>query len=255
MASTRLTAVRLFDRAGEATGEVDLPDAFTEPVRTDLIRKAVNTARANRRQRYGAHRFAGKRHAVDSWGPGRGVSRVPRLTRGRQAAQMPGSRGGRRAHPPKAEKEWAEKMNRKERRKALRAALAATADPERVRGRGHRLPDDASVPLVCEDDLLALDRTKELIAWLEKVGLSDELDRADQKKVRAGKGKGRGRRYRRPVSVLFVLHDDGPLVRAASNVPGVETTRVDQLNAEMLAPGGDPGRLLVLTKSALEALP
>lgn len=247
-------AVTVYDRDGNAAGEVALPAVFAEPVRTDLIRKAVDVSRANRRQPYGAFWRAGKQHVVASWGPGRGVSRVPRLTRGRRAAQMPGSVGGRRAHPPKAEKDWSEKINTKERRKAIRAALAATADASRVRGRGHRLPDDASVPLVVRDDFLAIDRTKELIAFFEAAGLSDELDRASTRKVRAGKGTMRGRRYRTRTSALIVVHEDGPVRRAAGNVPGIEVENVRNLGAEHLAPGGDPGRLLVVTESALAAL-
>lgn len=246
--------VTVYDRDGNAAGEVALPAVFAEPVRTDLIRKAVNVSRANRRQPYGAHWRAGKQHVVDSWGPGHGVSRVPRLTRGRRAAQMPGSVGGRRAHPPKAEKDWSEKMNTKERRKAIRAALAATADPDHVRGRGHRLPDDASVPLVVEDDLVDLERTRDLLAFFETAGLADELARADRRKVRAGKGKVRGRRVRTPTSALIVVHADGPVRRAAGNIPGIEVARAEDVGAEHLAPGGDPGRLLVVTRSALETL-
>ena len=40
-----------------------LPDAFSEPVRLDLIRKAVRASRANRRQPYGASKDAGFRHS------------------------------------------------------------------------------------------------------------------------------------------------------------------------------------------------
>lgn len=247
-------AVKVFDRDGNASGEVDLPPAFDEPVRTDIIHKAVKVARANARQPYGAFWQAGKQHATESWNPGQGVSRVPRLTRNRTAALMPGVRGGRRAHPPKAEKDLSEKINTKERRKAIRAALAATAEPERVRDRGHRVPEDASLPIVAADEVLQIDRTRDLIDWFGALGYADELDRTSERKVRAGKGKGRGRKYRTRTSALIVVHEDGPIQQAASNIPGLETMRVEQLDAWSLAPGGDPGRLLVITESALEGL-
>lgn len=246
--------VTLYDADGDEAGEVDLPATFEARVRTDLIRKAVDVARANRAQPYGVDPMAGKRYAVESQGPGQGISRVPRLTRGQRGAFAPGTVGGRKAHPPKKEKDPSAKINRKERRKALRAAWAATTDPALVRERGHRVPEGMTVPIVVEDDLVDLTRTRDVIAFFEALGLDEELARADSRTVRAGKGKGRGRRYRTPRSALIVCHEDGRIVEAARNVPGVEVVQVEQVGAVDLAPGGDPGRLVVLTESALEAI-
>tara|TARA_B100000315_G_scaffold244260_1_gene268595 strand:+ start:2237 stop:2467 length:231 start_codon:yes stop_codon:yes gene_type:complete len=72
--------------------------------------------------------------------------------------------------------------------------------------------------------------------------------------VRAGRGKRRGRRYRRPKSTLVVLSEFNGSERAFRNLGGVEVTTTAQLNTEMLAPGGDPGRLMVISQPALKAL-
>lgn len=246
--------VTLYTPDGDEAGEVDLPEPFEARVRTDLIHKAVTVARANRAQPYGVDPKAGKRYAVEGMGPGHGISRVPRLTRSQRAAFAPGTVGGRRAHPPKAEKDLSSKINDKERRKALVAAWAATADVELVRERGHRVPGDMSVPVVVEDGFVDVERTRDVIAFFEAVGLGDELDRADKRTVRAGKGKGRGRRYRSPRSALIVVHEDGRIVEAARNLPGIEVAQVEHVGAHDLAPGGDAGRLVVATESALEAI-
>jgi len=64
----------------------------------------------------------------------------------------------------------------------------------------------------------------------------------------------RGRVYRTPRSVLFVATKADSLARVFRNLPGVEVVTPAALNAEVLAPGGDPGRLTVFTEDALEAL-
>ena len=181
------------------------------------------------------------------------MSRVPRLARTGRAAFAPGTVGGRRAHPPRAEKVWARKMNRKERRLAKLSALAATAVPELVRARGHRLPEGLTVPVVVRG-LEGLERVSQAKELLLALGLGEELERAHDRKMRAGKGKMRGRRYRVRKSVLVVVSSREPVERAFSNIPGVEVLTPRELNAEVLAPGGDPGRLLMLSEEALQEI-
>lgn len=247
--------VNLYATSGDVTGEVELPEAFATPLRPDIIRKTVSAFQANRRQPYGSDPMAGKKQAVESWGTGRGAARVPRRTQGSQAAFIPGAVGGRRAHPPKAEKDWSEKVNRKEKALALRSAVAATADPVLVAARGHRFRDDLTLPLVVEDGMDEMMRTQELLTALEALGVAPDVARAkDGRSIRAGRGKRRGRRYRTPTSLLLVTLNPEGVLRAAGNLPGVEVTTPEQLNVERVAPGGDPGRLTIFTASALEAL-
>ena len=115
---------------GSSTEKIDLPKVFETSYRPDIIRKTFSALRSNRRQPYGSDPMAGKKHATASVGKGRGMSRVPRLTQGRRAALAPCVVGGRRAHPPKADKIWAKKINTNERLKAIRSALSATVQKE-----------------------------------------------------------------------------------------------------------------------------
>jgi large subunit ribosomal protein L4e len=62
----------------------------------------------------------------------------------------------------------------------------------------------------------------------------------------------RGRRYKQRKSVLIVTSET-PL-RAAVNLAGVDAVAVGQLNAELLAPGTQAGRLTVWTAGALKKL-
>lgn len=239
---------------GTDAGTATLPDAFETPYRPDVIQKAVAVSESNRKQPYGASEMAGRWHATESWGPGRGASRIPRLTQGQRAAFAPGTRGGRRAHPPKADKDLSEAINTKERRLARASALAATADVERVTERGHKFDLD-ELPLVVEDDIVDIAKTQELKATLETLGVGDDLARAkDGRSIRAGKGTMRGRKYRTPRSLLLVIHEKGDITRAAGNLPGVDFATPEELNTERLAPGGDAGRLTLYTASAIEAL-
>ena len=236
------------DLTGDAAGEVDLPPVFSTPYRPDLIRRAVLAARANRSQPYGADPFAGKRTPAESFGSGRGLAHVPRQNgRGRK---VPQAVSGRRAHPPKAEKDRTQKVNDKERKQAVRSAIAATADEELVRARGHRFSDDVELPVVVSDDFEELVKTREAADAVEALGLGADVERADSATIRAGRGTTRGRKYRRPTSILFVTA--GEPSRAARNLAGADVATAREVNAEDLAPGTHAGRLTVWTESAIE---
>lgn len=250
-----MAQVTLYDAKGAKKGEVALPPAFSTPIRSDVIRKAVSVARSNRRQRYGASPWAGMMHSTKGAGKGKGQSRVPRIQGSGTAALAPPTVGGRRAHPPEARRDWSEKINAQERKLAIRAALAATSHRDLVLARGHRVGEGLALPLVVEDKFEEVAATADVAAFLEKVGLADELVRAREGvHVRPGIGKLRGRRYKSPVSVLVVASKVDKLRRGATNLVGVQVTTPQRLNAELLAPGGEPGRLTVFTQGALKQL-
>ncbi|WP_142858288.1 50S ribosomal protein L4 [Salinigranum halophilum] len=235
------------DLNGDDAGEVDLPDVFDTPFRPDLIQRAVVSAQANRKQAYGADPFAGMRTPAESMGSGRGMAHVPRENG--QGRRVPQTVGGRKAHPPKAEKDQGKRINDKERQLAVRSAIAATADVDLVRERGHQFDDDVELPLVVSDEFESLVKTKEVVSFLEAVGLDADIERADERKVRAGRGKTRGRKYTRPTSILFVTSEEPS--KAARNLAGVDVATATNVSAEDLAPGTHAGRLTVWTESAL----
>ena len=236
---------------GEVAHEIDLPEIFNEEYRPDLIKRAVLALQSTRFQPHGTDPYAGLRTSAESWGSGRGVAQIPRLKNGSKAARVPQATGGRAAHPPKVEKILVKEINRKEKRKALRSAVAASTYADLVRGRGHLFEGD--LPLVFEDQFEGITRTGDVIAALTALGVYADVERAKgSRKVRAGRGTMRGRRYKQRTSVLIVT--GGEPLRAARNLAGVDAVAVDQLNTELLAPGTQAGRLTIWTESAIRRL-
>lgn len=249
------------------TKTVTLPSQFNEPVRKDLIKRAVLALQAARRQKYGANPQAGQRYSSylskrrNSYKStyGIGQSRTPRKVLNRRGtrfyfvgATVPQTVGGRRAHPPKAEKNWVQKINIKERRKAIRSALSATMSAELVANRGHKLPE--GFPFILDSSFESISKTKEIMSALENLGFNQEIQRASQTTIRAGAGKRRGRKTITKKSFLFVVSKDCPLLKAAANVAGADVVPVQSLNAELLAPGTHEGRLTLFTDGALDVL-
>lgn len=247
--------VNVYDLDGNVKNKTELPEIFETPYRPDVIKKAFWIAMSNKRQPYGADPLAGKRHACEWPGKGRGMARIPRLNGGvGRAVQAPNTVGGRRAHPPKAEKNWKEKINKKEKRLAILSGIACTKDVELVKARGHRFDEKITLPVVVDDKFKDLSKTKDVIEVLEKIGVYDDIIRAKNgKKIRAGKGKRRGRKYRVPKSLLIVSQE-GNIHKSARNLPGVDVVEPSQLNIMHLAPGGVAGRLMVITETALKML-
>ena len=54
--------------------------------------------------------------------------------------------------------------------------------------------------------------------------------------------------------IFLFLSEDNDSEKAFRNLSGVDVTTSKNLNTELLAPGGDPGRLVVFSKSAVSAL-
>jgi len=259
--------IDILDSSKNKVGEIKLPSQFEEDYRPDIIQRAVLAIQTHKRQPYSASPGAGKRASAklsrrrrDYRGSyGIGISRVPRKIMTRRGTRMnwvgafaPGTVGGRRAHPPKTEKIWWKKINEKERAMAIRSAIAATILKEAVIQRGHIIPDN--YPFALEDKFELLEKTKSVLESLNKLGLQNELERVKDRKIRAGKGKSRGRKYRSKKGLLVVVSKTGKLSKAISNIPGIDIVEVKNLNAEILAPGGKAGRLTLWTISAINML-
>jgi len=201
------------------------------------------------------------KHSAESWGTGRAVARIPRVGgsgthRSGQGAFGNQCRKGRMAHPLKTWRRIHRKVNIKQRRHALASALAATSVSALVLARGHRILDVPQIPLVLDDSVAKIDKTKGAIALLKRFGLYEDVLRVVQSKaLRAGKGKLRNRRHKNRRGPLVVGNDASEqLRRAVRNVPGVDYIHVNRLNIRQIAPGGHLGRLIIWTKGAFEQL-
>ena len=246
---------------GKKKKEVTLPEVFEAEYRPGLIKRAVVSLQSRRLQPHApapeagfqtTATYVGRRSAFRS-GINKGISRRPRVKLGGGGLGavriVPGSVGGRRAHPPKVEKVLVKRINKKEKRLAMRSAIAATANKELVEKRGHKVK---VVPLVVEENISTLKKTKEVIVFLKKAGLEQDLERAKKKKRRAGKGTKRGRTYKKKKGVLIVVAEDKGIKKAAGGIPGVNVSTVISLNIEMLAPGTHAGRAVVWSESAVK---
>jgi len=255
------TEANLYDLEGNVIAKVPLPRVFYTPIRPDLIKRAYLSALTKRIQPQGRDPMAGKRTSAECWGVGYGVSRVPRVKgehhpAANRAAFVTMAVGGRRAHAPTSEKIVAERINKKERRLAIMSAIAATAVPFFVKSRGHVFDEErTSLPIVVRDDLEKVKRTKEMVEVLKNLGLYADVERAKNGiKIRAGKGKMRGRRYKKPKSLLIVYLNNDGIVHAARNLPGVDVVNIRNVSVLHLAPGAKPARLTVWSESAFRML-
>ena len=205
--------------------------------------------------------MAGERTTAETHSPptGTGRSRIPRVkgerySRGGLAGGVASVVKGRLPHPPRSEKVIHLGVNKKENRLATDSAIAFTASIDAVKARGHRV-GKLSLPLVVADDVETMEKTGELVSFLEKVDLKAELQRVEgHVKRNTGKRRLRGRVYRTGSGPLIVVTSDRGVGKAAGGIPGVGVVRVESISVLDLAPGGVPGRLTLWTESALSAL-
>lgn len=165
-------------------------------------------------------------------------------------------------NPTKTWRRWHRKTNVTQKRHALAAAVAASGVPALVMARGHRIDEVPELPLVVSDEANKIEKTKAAVALLKGLGLGEELDHVrESKKIRAGRGKARNRRYTMRKGPLVVHNltkqeesNGSSITKAFRNIPGVEVCHVDRLNLLQLAPGGTFGRMVLYTQSAMQRL-
>jgi len=160
--------------------------------------------------------------------------------------------------PTRTWRRWHRKVNVNQKRHAVASALAASAIAPLVMARGHLISDVPEIPLVIANESVeTLEKTKKAFAFLKAIGAaSDVIKVKESKTLRAGKGKFRNRRYTLKRGPLIIHDTTGvvPLTRAFRNLPGVEFSRVQELNPLLLTPGGHIGRFIIWTRSAFEKL-
>lgn len=231
------------------------------PIRPDVVNFVFTGLNKNHRQPYAVSEKAGHQTSAESWGTGRAVARIPRVGGGGTQRSGQGAfgnmcRSGRMFAPTKIWRRWHRKINITQKRYAVASALAASAVPALVMARGHRVDGVAEIPFVLDESFAKVDKTAQAVKVLGALGVGPELDKSkDSKKIRAGKGKMRNRRYvlRRGPLVIYSTGEEG-VVKAVRNIVGVEAAHVDRLNLLQLAPGGHLGRFCIWTRGAFERL-
>ena len=231
---------KILDVQGESMKEVELPSCFSEKIREDMIQKVYEAAKM--KQPYAPFVLAGMqgvasgiiRHQRRKWKTayGYGISRIPRKIFSRsgtrfswQGAEIASTRGGRQAHPPKVEgMQRGRKINLKEFRKTLRAAIAACASEKFMKKKYPNLEFKFSLPLVFESKITEL-KTKELDKLMSKLMNS----------------------YAEKVLIITASDEN---LKAGK----FETAKASNLKILQLASGGKAGRLTAFTEKSLEEL-
>jgi large subunit ribosomal protein L4e len=256
--------IDIIDKSAKKVSDYEF--TLSGDVRDDIFRKAVLAERSLFRQSHGATPLAGKKASINTSKRrqtfrttyGRSASRTPKKAmwrRGRQlrfvGAFAPMAVGGRRAHPPKSQKNILKDMNNKEWTLALKSGVLASFDNKIVSANGQKVP--ASYPMILDDSTEKIAKTKDVKDLLEKAGFAEEIARTQTRKIRAGKGTMRGRTYKVKRGPLVVVSSvEMPLLKAARNLRGFDVLTPDLLMVSDFGMSIKPGRAVIFTKSALE---
>jgi len=230
------------------------------PLRPDIVQFVHTNMNKNNRQAYAVSLRAGMGVSAQSWGTGRAVARVARVGGGGTSRSGQGAfgnmcRGGRMFAPTKTWRRWHRKINKTQRRYAVCSALAATAVPALVMARGHKIDEVPEIPLVVEDSIESVKKTSQAKEILATIGALDDVEKAgDSKRIRAGKGKARNRRYVMRKGPLIIFNSSDGVELGFRNLPGIELCCVSRLNLLQLAPGGHMGRFCIWSQSAIKEL-
>jgi len=255
--------IQILDINGKKIKEMQTK-LFEEPVREDIISKVIEAQK--KQQPYAPYYLAGMqgpygtmRHKRHSWKSdrGRGISRIPRKIFWRrgtnfsmEGARIPFARGGRRAHPPKIEHFLRKKkINKKELKKALLSALTYITSIKELKKKYSSLKDkkiENKLPIIVEDKILSL-KTKEFYNSLKIILGELFLVAVQKREIRAGKGKMRGRKYKKNAGALLVIGN-----KENKKIQGIEISKAKELNVRDLADGG--ARLIIFSENAIKEL-
>lgn len=210
---------------------IAMPAVFLAPIRADVVHFVHTNMNKNHRQPYAVNAMSGMQHSAESWGTGRAVSRIPRVSgsgthRAGQAAFGNMCRKGRMFAPTKVWRKWHRKINVNQRRYAVASALAASAVPSLVMARGHRINEVNEIPLVVAG-AEGVKKTAKAVELLKTVGAYVDVEKAKMsRQIRTGRGKMRGRRHVIRRGPLIVYNKDNGITKAFRNLPGVDLVQV-----------------------------
>jgi len=256
--------IQIIDQTGKASKQIDTK-IFESKIRRDIISKIIELGKQG--QEYAPFYNAGMqtsasgnvRHLRHAWKSdrGRGQARIPKKRmsdRGERfhwvGAVIPGTKGGRRAHPPKIGGKIG-KINKKEAKIGLKSALAMSCSLELLKESYGSLKDkklEIKCPIILDSKTLSL-KTKDFIDLLKKIFGKDAGSLIIRKaKVRAGKGKMRNRKYKKNAGLLMVIGNN-----EEKKIGNIEVKKVGDIMIKDLSPNGKP-RLLVFTEMSIKDL-
>src|ERR687893_1277517 len=233
---------------GKESGEIELPAVFDTPYRPEVIHKVYVNVLSHSYQRQGRYPAAGQMVSAESRNTGLGIARLARakgegFPRAGQAAGVAGVRHGRLAHPPVSWKNIYKKVNKKEKLLALCSAIAATANADLIRKRGHRFSNKIQLPIIVSNKIESITKSKDLEKILIKIGLEDDLKRTHVRRIKSVHKNDTNRRS--ALSVLIIVSNDDNVGRLNNSLPGIAVKTVKSVSVLDLAPGSKPARLTI----------
>ncbi|MEK6925664.1 MAG: 50S ribosomal protein L4 [Nanoarchaeota archaeon] len=254
----------LYDINGKEKSKVDLPSCFSERIREDIVSKVLEARKI--KQPYSPSLVGGKQHSASGkirhrrhvWQThyGKGMSRIPRKVMSRRGtqfnwvgAEVSGTRGGRRSHPPKVVSMINTlKINKKEFLIALKSAISATADKKFMHKKYKTINKEINVPIVIETKSTVL-KTKSFLSLMKNIFGEDIFKILIRKRSqRQGKGKMRGRKYKVNAGLLIVVGE-----KEHMKIKNFDVENVKNLSIDSLASGG-LGRITIYTENAIKHL-
>lgn len=259
-----MTKINILGANGNKEREISTT-IFDGRVRADIVQKIAEIEKMSDKQEHAPFWLSGQqtsasgtvKHNRHVWKSdrGKGLARVPKKQMSRSGdrfvwvgAVIPGTRGGRRAHPPKLNGREC-KINRKEMMLGWFGALAMVASKEAVINKyssleGKKVAID--LPLIVDSKILSLKAGSFLEAVKKITGELNEV--AIQKKtIRPGRGKMRNRKYKKNAGVLLVIGN-----RENKKVSGIEVIKTEELRIMDLCSNG--ARLTMFTETAVKEL-
>lgn len=252
----------VYNKEMKSTKTIEMPKVFDSNIRPDVLLKVYETQKLTTMQPYGAMEGAGaqysasgifrkKRHAWKGT-YGKGISRVPRKIMMRNGSSFTSvgatvafARGGRNPNAPRSEKNRFYKINKKELKLALKTAFAGTINAKAIEEKYHKALESG---IVFDNSVLEL-KTKDFLKLLETAMKEGYNTAIKTKKVRAGRGKTRGRKYKTSAGLLFVIASNEEMKRT-----GIDVVKTNELKISDLSPNGVPGRLTCYSENAIKEI-
>ncbi|MEM0201121.1 MAG: 50S ribosomal protein L4 [Candidatus Micrarchaeaceae archaeon] len=248
---------------GEESGKIKLPEVFSSEFREDLIKRAIHSEQSYELQPQGHYLMAGidttavyvGKYSGYRRGRHMGIAIRPRQKLGAGAMgdvrKIPSAVKGKRAHPHKIEKIIIERMNNKEYVKAIKSAIAGSTKNELLEKK-HILKNNVLSPIIVENKAEEFSKAKDVISLIDKLGLTNDLEKSHKPRLRKGLSRSSNkRRFRK--SVIIIAKNASKVEKAGRNIPGVDVCSIDSLTVNKLAPGGLP-RVAIWTRDAVESI-
>ncbi len=252
-----MNVVKILELDGSNQNTIDLPTVFKTPYRPEVIQKVYNNLNSYSFQKQGRYPAAGQMVSAESRNTGLGIARLARakgegFPRAGQAAGVAGVRHGRLAHPPVSWKNIYKKVNKKEKLLALCSAIAATANADLIRKRGHLLNNSIQLPIVVSNEIESVTKSKDLEKIIIKLGFEDDLKRTYARRIKSVHKNSKNRRS--ALSVLIIVSNDANIGRLNNSLPGIAVKTVKSVSVLDLAPGSKPARLTIFSENAIKEL-